>query len=260
MALPTPEDRRSLDQLSRSALADYQSDQATTIAAAILPTNRFYREKLREWHARRHRSRISQPGRYAKSELLGDANDDLAKNHTFPIEKYVVSSHVGTRGRPMAVLDTVDDWQWWMHGWQFVLDAARMTAADRVLMAFSLGRFSVFGARLMPLSPAEHWPFPPGDEHARATRSRSFREGDRCFLYANVCAAHGGCCSRLCLELASLGVRRIVVAGRRGARFRPRASGSRRPGTRRSSITRGPPRLGHGAIRPSKRANRSACM
>jgi len=44
----------------------------------------------------------------------------------------------------MIVLDTADDWQWWMEGWQYVLDAAELTEADRVVMAFSFGPFIGF--------------------------------------------------------------------------------------------------------------------
>ena len=50
----------------------------------------------------------------------------------------------GTHGRPMVVLDTADDWQWWIECWQYVLDAAEITADDRVLMAFSFGPFIGF--------------------------------------------------------------------------------------------------------------------
>ena len=44
----------------------------------------------------------------------------------------------------MIVLDTADDWQWWMEAWQYVLDAAELTEADRVVMAFSFGPFVGF--------------------------------------------------------------------------------------------------------------------
>jgi phenylacetate-CoA ligase len=50
----------------------------------------------------------------------------------------------GTTGRPLAVLDTFDDWQWWMEGWQYVLDAAGVKESDCVLMAFSFGPFVGF--------------------------------------------------------------------------------------------------------------------
>ena len=49
-------------------------------------------------------------------------------NHSFPIERYVRCHQTsGTRGRPLVVLDTADDWQWWIDCWQYVLDAAQIT-------------------------------------------------------------------------------------------------------------------------------------
>lgn len=44
----------------------------------------------------------------------------------------------------MIVLDTADDWDWWMETWQYVLDSAGITNADRVVMAFSFGPFIGF--------------------------------------------------------------------------------------------------------------------
>ncbi len=50
----------------------------------------------------------------------------------------------GTRGWPMPVLDTADDWQWWLECWQYVLDAADITSGDVAMMAFSFGPFIGF--------------------------------------------------------------------------------------------------------------------
>ena len=50
----------------------------------------------------------------------------------------------GTRGNPLYVYDTAEDWQWWKEAWQFVLDAAAVVSSDRALMAFSFGPFIGF--------------------------------------------------------------------------------------------------------------------
>ena len=44
----------------------------------------------------------------------------------------------------MVVLDTPEDWAWWLETWQFVLDSADLIADDRVVMAFSFGPFIGF--------------------------------------------------------------------------------------------------------------------
>ncbi|TWT86097.1 Phenylacetate-coenzyme A ligase [Neorhodopirellula pilleata] len=44
----------------------------------------------------------------------------------------------------MPVLDTDADWAWWIECWQYVLDAAEVTASDVAMMAFSFGPFIGF--------------------------------------------------------------------------------------------------------------------
>ncbi len=44
----------------------------------------------------------------------------------------------------MIVLDTANDWQWWMEAWSYVLDSADLQPTDRVVMAFSFGPFIGF--------------------------------------------------------------------------------------------------------------------
>ena len=81
-----------------------------------------------------------------KEELLPERpNQHTANNLTFAIDDYVRFHRTsGTRGRPLTVLDTADDWVWWLDCWQYVLDAAGITAADRIFMAFSFGPFVGF--------------------------------------------------------------------------------------------------------------------
>ena len=45
---------------------------------------------------------------------------------------------------PLDVLDTAEDWRWWIDCWQYVLDAADLGVEDRVAMAFSFGPFIGF--------------------------------------------------------------------------------------------------------------------
>ena len=62
-----------------------------------------------------------------------------AANLTFPIDRYVRYHRTsGTRGRPLIVLDTLEDWNWWIGTWQFVLDVggdrAARSSADGVFV------------------------------------------------------------------------------------------------------------------------------
>ncbi len=44
----------------------------------------------------------------------------------------------------MVILDTAEDWQWWIATWQYVLDACGIQPTDRIMMAFSFGPFIGF--------------------------------------------------------------------------------------------------------------------
>ena len=81
-----------------------------------------------------------------KEELQPPAGDEpFAANRTFTPDRYVRCHQTsGTRGRPLVILDTDDDWQWWIDAWQYVLDSADVTPDDRALLAFSFGPFIGF--------------------------------------------------------------------------------------------------------------------
>ena len=141
----------------------------------ILPQNRFYAKSCASsaptaladpdgpacarstiWPSCRSRSKTSwsvrrQPG-------------DLAANLTFPVEQYTRFHQTsGTRGRPLVVLDTADDWAWWIDCWQFVLDAAEIAPGDRVFMAFSFGPFVGFWSASTRPAAAAAWSCPAAD-------------------------------------------------------------------------------------------------
>ncbi|MEZ6110988.1 MAG: phenylacetate--CoA ligase family protein [Pirellulaceae bacterium] len=140
------EHRRHLAQLNRHDLHAYQLQRLNSLLAEILPGNRFYAEKLSgiELPLRSLDDLTELPFTF-KDELVAAARDDTPANLTYPPENYVRFHRTsGTRGRPLVVLDTPLDWQWWINTWQYVLDASHVTSADRVLMAFSFGPFIGF--------------------------------------------------------------------------------------------------------------------
>lgn len=84
-------------------------------------------------------SNLSMPTATARHEWL------LAAHHTFATHRYLRAHRTsGTTGRPLVILDTQADWQWWLDTWQFVLDAADIQVEDRVFLAFSFGPFIGF--------------------------------------------------------------------------------------------------------------------
>lgn len=117
------------------------------VLEAILPGNRFYQSKLQANNFPiTSMDALHQLPFTHKEELLDSENEaGFAANLTFPLDQYCRFHRTsGTRGRPMIVLDTANDWDWWMETWQYVLDSAALASSDRVVMAFSFGPFIGF--------------------------------------------------------------------------------------------------------------------
>lgn len=142
--------RQATRQLSRSALEAHQLARFNEMLTNILPTNTFYAHKLSGKPTQLESlSQLSELPFTTKDELLTgvSADDDhwLPANLTHPSEAYVRYHQTsGTSGRPMVVLDTAQDWAWWIEGWQHVLDSAGVTENDRAMLAFSFGPFIGF--------------------------------------------------------------------------------------------------------------------
>ncbi len=134
-------------QLDQQALVTHQLDRLNRLLGEILPENEFYQSKLSTRPERIDSlDQLEQLPFTFKDDLLGESTESrYAANRTWPLNRYVrLHRTSGTRGRPLIVLDTADDWEWWMGCWQYVLDACEITPDDRVMMAFSFGPFIGF--------------------------------------------------------------------------------------------------------------------
>ncbi|MEM9368056.1 MAG: phenylacetate--CoA ligase family protein, partial [Planctomycetota bacterium] len=81
----------------------------------------------------------------SKSDLVPEHPQDPSRLFVLPASAYTrLHQTSGSRGFPMPVYDTPQDWDWWMHCWQHVLDAADVTSSDVAMMAFSFGPFIGF--------------------------------------------------------------------------------------------------------------------
>lgn len=138
--------RRDIQLADRSQLENYQLKRLNRLLSEVLPANKFYREhygldhlqvdSLEQW---------AQLPTTTKSDWQTDAADGIAKHHTFPPQSYRRYHRTsGTRGRPMVILDSQSDWDWWTSTWQYVLDGCNIGQSDRILMAFSFGPFIGF--------------------------------------------------------------------------------------------------------------------
>ena len=214
------EERRRLERLVPSELSAHQLARLNGLLARILPHNRFYAEKLAD--VRVPLSSLDQLDQLPftfKDELQGTGSgSDYAANLSFPIDRYVRYHRTsGTRGRPLIVLDTLEDWNWWIGTWQFVLDAAEIGPHDRALMAFSFGPFIGFWSAYDAVAARGAMVIPSGAmsslarlDMARAARATAmFCTPSYALHLAEVGAQHQ-------IDVASLHIRCIVVAGEPG--------------------------------------------
>lgn len=139
--------RREIESWDRDQLRNHQLKRLNQVLEAILPANQFYQSKLKTNNLPLNSlDELSELPFTHKEELLDPENEaGFAANLTFPLDQYSRFHRTsGTRGRPLIVLDTANDWDWWMETWQYVLDSAALNASDRVVMAFSFGPFIGF--------------------------------------------------------------------------------------------------------------------
>lgn len=216
--------RRQNEQLSRREISNVQQQKLVAMLSNILPANGFYSEKLRPFDTTQL-SKLVAPDAWqaipftTKDELAATLpTTGLPANLTYPIADYVRFHRTsGTRGTPMPVLDTKQDWEWWLEAWQYVFDAAEVTTADRVLMAFSFGPFIGFWSAhdaavsrgLMVIPSGGMTTLARLDLIRSANVTMMFGTPSYALHMAEVAAQNN-------IDLHQLGVRKIVVSGEPG--------------------------------------------
>ncbi len=211
--------RRDLEALDRRALERLQIERFNRHLATVLASNKFYSRKLAGCPRQlASLEELAELPFTTKDELQPEGGEVFAANLTFPIEAYTRCHETsGTHGRPLAVLDTPDDWQWWIDGWQFVLDAAELTSSDRALLAFSFGPFIGFWSAFDAIVARGALAIPGGGlgslariELLQTTEATTlFCTPTYALRLTEVAAEHN-------IDLAHLSVEKIVVAGEPG--------------------------------------------
>jgi phenylacetate-CoA ligase len=215
----TFEQRRKMEGLAGDALAAHQLDRLNALLKSILPRNHFYAEKLAG--IRVPLESLDDLAAFPftfKEELVSGAHGAVTANLTYPVDDYVRYHQTsGTRGRPMVVLDTAEDWQWWIDAWQFVLDAAGIESSDRAFLAFSFGPFIGFWSACDALEARGCLTIPSGglSTVARLEMMRGSR-ATALFCTPSYALHMAEVAHENQIEVADLDVRCIVVAGEPG--------------------------------------------
>jgi len=206
--------------MDRAALAQLQLEKLNRLLAGAATDNEFYQRKLAGCPTQlASLDELASLPLTTKEQLQSTSKDEpFAANLTYPIDHYVRCHQTsGTRGRPLTVLDTGADWQWWVECWQFVLDAAAITPSDRALLAFSFGPFIGFWSAFDALTARGALAVPSGGLNSlarvemieRVEATALFCTPSYAMRMAQVAAEHQ-------FKLANLSVEKIIVAGEPG--------------------------------------------
>ena len=205
----------------RSAIEAWQLARLNQQLAEILPANRFYRQKFRaealQLDSLLDLQRLPMT---TKDELVRSVDEHgLSQHQTYELSRYARMHRTsGTTGAPLLICDTDEDWQgWWSATWQHVLEAAEVTQADRVFLAFSFGPFIGFWSAHQACVDRRAMVIPGGGLSSIA-RLEFMRQSRATVVFCTPSyALHlAEVAQRESLPLGELQVDRIIVAGEAG--------------------------------------------
>jgi phenylacetate-CoA ligase len=216
--VPLPRDAWLWD---RSVIVAWQLARLNQQFAEILPANRFYRQKFRAESL--HLSSLQdlqQLPMTTKDELVRSVDEfGLSQHQTYELSRYTRMHRTsGTTGTPLLICDTAEDWQgWWSVTWQHVLEAADVTQADRVFLAFSFGPFIGFWSAHQACQDRGVMVIPGGGLSSIARLEFIRQSQATVVLCTPSYALHlAEVAQRESLPLSELQVDRIIVAGEAG--------------------------------------------
>ncbi|MBX3442670.1 MAG: AMP-binding protein [Planctomyces sp.] len=192
----------------------------------VLPTNAFWKARLAGCNTRVSTPEdLQQLPFVTKAELVADqaAHPPYGSNLTFPRSAYCrLHQTSGTTGRPLRWLDTPDSWRWILGCWETIYSDIGIREEDVFAFPFSFGPFLGFWAafegacRLGRLSLA-------GGGLSTEARLAMIAENSATVVCCTPTYALrlAETAERLGLDLASGGVRTIVVAGEPGGNVPP---------------------------------------
>lgn len=208
--------RDQLRQMPAEALRDYQLDRLNRLLTQARDEQSFYRERLSEVQLPlTNLDQLRSIPLLEKSDLLPGLPATICG---LPRTSYVRAHQTsGTTGNPILMLDTAEDWQWWLSSWQYVLDAAAVTPGDTAFMAFSYGPFIGFWSAHEAMVKRGALVVPGGGMTSLA-RLHAIKACDATVIcctptYALHLATIG---KQAGLDLPRLPVSRIIVAGESG--------------------------------------------
>ncbi len=205
--------------LDRAALEQRQLERLNRLIARVRTSNGLYSRKLSDCPLQLESlDELGSMPFTTKDDLLPHSGKAGPANLTFEEHEYSRFHQTsGTRGRPMPVFDTPEDWQSWVAIWQYVLDAADIDSHDRALLAFSFGPFIGFWSAFDALIARGAMVIPGGGLSSRARLDLAERSGATALFCTPTYALRlAEVAHEQQVPITRLGIRKIVVAGEPG--------------------------------------------
>ncbi len=158
-----------------------------------------------------------------KTDLLPPSPPAPARIFDLPRSEYTrMHQTSGTSGWPLPVLDTHEDWRWWINCWSYVLDAAQVTQEDVAMMAFSFGPFIGFWSANDAMIHRGALVIPLGGMSSESRLKMIQDYGCTVLCCTPTYALHlVTLAERIGIDLRSNSVTRIIVAGEPGGSLPP---------------------------------------
>jgi phenylacetate-CoA ligase len=195
------------------------SDRLRRLLAEILPANRFYAAKLAGIDP--IRAPLEQFPFTTKAELLADqrAHPPYGTNLTYNLSRYqrLHQTSGTTTGQPLRWLDTPQSWDWMLRCWEQIDRLIGVGPDDRLFFAFSFGPFLGFWTAYESAVRQEFFCLPGGGMSTSARLRFLLDHAATVVFCTPTYALHlAETAARDGLDLASSGVRLLVVAGEPG--------------------------------------------
>ncbi|MEM0924911.1 MAG: phenylacetate--CoA ligase family protein [Planctomycetota bacterium] len=205
-------------RLPTGALRTLQLDRLNALLTASR-THPFYRDRLASLKLPLNDlSELCQLPLLRKSEMVAEAPGAPARLFAEKRSSYRYFHQTsGTSGRPMPVLDTDADWEWWMRCWGHVLRAAHVRQDDVAMMAFSFGPFIGFWTACDALRREGALVIPGGGLSSEARVQMIVEQQCSIVCCTPTYALHLlDVASKMGVDLAESNVARLIVAGEPG--------------------------------------------
>jgi phenylacetate-CoA ligase len=206
----------------RAAIRQKQWEKLRSLLQTVLPMNKFWSKRLAGLPMETLENFLTHAPFLSKRMLVEDRETfpPYGSNLTFPIENYTRFCQTsGTSGKPLAWLDSRDDWRVMLDCWETIYNKAGLEPGeDRVFFPFSFGPFLGFWTAFEAATRMGYMVIPGGGMSTVARLQIMLEHGVTVICCTPTYAQHLGEVKALdpLLKQAQWSLKTIIVAGEPG--------------------------------------------